>query len=338
MTEAPRGWDDAAVRSPWGHVLQSRAWARIRERQGWRAEFVRLGDPLPVALVLWRDALPGRPIGYAPRGPIVAPGDAGGLRLALEGLADLARRRRAVFLKVDPELPPELAAAPLRDAGYRRAPDVQPVLATLELSLEPSEEELLANMEKDTRWGVRQPAKRGVEMSEVTDERALRAFYDLYAQTGGRARFITRTWDYYRAVWGELVAAGLATVRLARVEGAPAAASMIWRCGERAVYQTAATSDAGRRAYAAYGLLWESIRAAKREGARRFDFGGIPVDTTRTSDPMYGPYHFKRGFGGRERRWVGAHDLVPSRALYHAYRAAEPAYTAALRVAGRLRR
>ena len=334
----PAAWDDAAVRSPWGHVLQSSAWARIREAQGWRAEYVRVGDPLPAALVLWRDALPGRPVAYVPRGPIVAPDDAGGLGSALARLAVLARERGAVFLKVDPELAPELAQGPLRDAGYRRAADIQPVLATLELSLDADEDALMGAMEKDTRWSVRQAAKRGVEIAVSTDEASLRAFYDLYAQTGERAHFITRTWEYYRAMWGALVAAGLATIRLATVEGRPAAAAMVWRCGERALYQTAATNDAGRRAYAAYGLLWECILAAKREGFRRFDFGGIPVDTGRKDDPMYGPYLFKRGFGGTPRRWVGAHDVVPSAPLYRAYLLAEPVYTAALRAAGRLRR
>lgn len=339
MTQAPTGWDDAAVRSPWGHVLQSSAWARVREAQGWRAEYVRVGDPLPLALVLWRDALPGRPIGYVPRGPIVAPGDAAGLRAALDALARLARERRAVFLKVDPELAPEAAAAVLRDAGYRRSPqDIQPVLATLELSLDGDEAALLAGMEKDTRWGVRQAGKRDVLIREATDEAALRACYELYALTGERAGFITRAWSYYRLLWGTLIEAGSATLRLALVDGAPAAAAMVWRCGERALYQTAATNESGRRAYAAYGLLWECILAAKREGYRRFDLGGIPVDTTRKDDPMYGPYQFKRGFGGAVRRWVGAHDVVPAPALYRAYLLAEPAYTAALRAVGRFRR
>ena len=338
-TTPPAAWDDAAVRSPGGHVLQSTAWARIREAQGWRAEYVRVGDPLPVALVLWRDALPGRPIAYVPRGPIVAPDDAHGLRSALERLGSLARERGALFLKADPELEPERAADPLRDAGYRRSPqEIQPVLATLELSLEPDEDVLMGAMEKDTRWSVRQAAKRGVEIREASDESSLRAFYDLYSLTGERAHFITRTWAYYRAMWGTLVSAGLATVRIASVDGRPAAAAMVWRCGERALYQTAATNDAGRRAYAAYGLLWECMLAAKREGFRRFDFGGIPVDTGRKDDPMYGPYHFKRGFGGTPRRWVGAHDVVPSAALYRAYLLAEPIYTAALRAVGRLRR
>ena len=44
MTDAPAGWDDAAVRSPRGHAMQSSAWARIRESQGWRAEFVRIEE------------------------------------------------------------------------------------------------------------------------------------------------------------------------------------------------------------------------------------------------------------------------------------------------------
>ncbi len=339
MTATPDGWDDAAVRSPWGHVLQSSAWARVREAQGWRAEYVRVGDPLPVALVLWRDALPGRPVAYVPRGPIVGPGDAGALRTALAHLAALARERRAVFLKVDPELPPDLAGAPLREAGYRRSSqDVQPVLATLELSLEPDEDALLGAMEKDTRWSVRQAAKRGVEMRETSDDDALRAFYDLYALTGRRARFITRTWEYYRTMWRTLLDAGFASLRMAYVDGAPAAGALVWRCGERALYQTGATNDAGRRSHAAYGLLWESIIAAKRGGARRFDLGGIPVDLERKDDPMYGPYLFKRGFGGSVRRWIGAHDVVPSGALYRAYLLAEPAYTAGLRIAGRLRR
>jgi lipid II:glycine glycyltransferase (peptidoglycan interpeptide bridge formation enzyme) len=288
--------------------------------------------------VLWRDALPGRPIGYAPRGPIVTPGDASGLRAALDRLAALARERRAIFLKVDPEIAPEDATPVLRDAGYRRASDIQPVVATLELDLSSDEDALMAGLEKDTRWSVRQGAKRGVTIRESGDDAALRAFYELYALTGDRAGFITRTWAYYRQTWSMLVEAGLATLRLAYVDDMPVAGAMVWRCGDRALYQTGATNEAGRKSYAAYALLWECIIGAKRDGRRVFDMGGIPRDLERKDDPMYGPYLFKRGFGGTVRTWVGAHDTVPSPLLYRAYLAAEPAYTAGLRLIGRVRR
>jgi lipid II:glycine glycyltransferase (peptidoglycan interpeptide bridge formation enzyme) len=52
---------------------------------------------------------------------------------------------------------------------------------------------------------------------------------------------------------------------------------------------------------------------------------------------MFGPYQFKKGFGGTARRFVGAHDTVPSELRYRAYAVAEPLYTAALRLVGRIR-
>ena len=335
MTDAPAGWDDAAVRTPGGHVLQSAAWARIREDQGWRAQFLRIGDPLPVALVLWR-ALPlGRRLAYVPRGPIVD--SAAQLAPALDALTTLAKESGAVFLKVDPELAPADAADALRRAGFRRAEDIQPVLATLVLDLTPDEDALFAALDKDTRWSVRQADKRGVTVRDATGDADLRALYDLYVETGQRAGFITRTWDYYRRMWGTLISAGHARVRLAAREGTPVAGALVWRCGAREVYQSAATNEAGRSAYAAYALLWRCIIEARGGGAMTFDFGGIPVDLARKDDPMYGPYLFKKGFGGVMRQFVGAHDAVPRPLAYSAYRLAEPAYTAALRLVGRIR-
>ncbi len=332
MTAAPVGWDDAAVHSPGGHVLQSSAWARIREAQGWRAEYVQIGDRLPLALVLWRKIPLLGDMGYAPRGPIVARGDRDGLAHALEALAELARERRAVLLKVDPELEPDQVSDTIRHAGYSRGPDIQPVLATLVLDLVPDPDAILAGLEKDTRWSVRQAAKRHVTARTVTDDPSLRSFYDLYRLTGERAHFITRTYDYYRLVWRTLVDAGLATLRLAYLADRVVAGAMTWRCGDRDLYMYGATNDEGRRCFAAYALLWESILGAKERGATAFDLGGIPVDPSRKGDPMYGPYLFKKGFGGTARTWVGAHDAVPSAVRYRAFLAIEPAYTRVLQL------
>ncbi len=335
MSSAPPGWDDAAVRSPGGHVLQSSAWAAIRSAQGWRAEFVRVGDPLPVALVLWRRVPVLGEIAYVPRGPIVAPGDGSGLERALRELAKLAADRGALALKVDPELAADVATAPLERTGYRRGDDIQPVLATLVLDLGADEGSLLAGLEKDTRWSVRQAAKRGVLIREASDDAALRSFYDLYRVTGSRARFITRTWEYYELVWRTLIGAGLARLRLAYVEGRAVAGAMTWRCGQRELYMYGASNDEGRKRYASYGLQWECIAAAKMSGALTYDLGGIPVDPSRKDDPMYGPYLFKKGFGGTPRAYVGAHDSVPRQLPYRAYLAAEPIYTRALQILGR---
>jgi len=202
------------------------------------------------------------------------------------------------------------------------------------LPLDTDDESLLAGFEKDTRWSVRQPEKRGVQIYQGTTDEDLIAFYDLYALTGRRAGFITRTQAYYRMVWRTLIEAGLATLWLAEHNGQPVAGAMTWHCGERDVYQYGATNDAGRKLYAAYGLLWRCVIEAHARGARTFDLGGIPADPNDASDPMHGPYLFKKGFGGTVRHWIGAHDAVPRSLAYRAFRLLEPAYTKALQVAG----
>jgi peptidoglycan pentaglycine glycine transferase (the first glycine) len=331
MTGAPDGWDAAAAHGPGGHVMQSSAWATIREHQGWTAEFLRPAGAH--ALILWRPLPGGMRFGYCPRGPVAATTE---LSDVLRALAAHAKATNgALVLKVDPERTADDAGSALTAAGFVRGPDIQPVVATLVLPLDKDPEGLLASFEKDTRWSVRQPEKRGVEVYQGTSDEDLGVFYDLYALTGRRAGFITRTEAYYRTVWRTLIDAGLATLWLAEHEGRPVAGAMTWHCGDREVYQYGATNDQGRKVYAAYGLLWRCIVEAHARGARTFDFGGIPADPSDASDPMHGPYLFKKGFGGTVAHWVGAHDTVPRRLAYRAFLLLEPAYTKALQVAGR---
>ena len=327
MTTAPAGWDDAAARGPDGHVMQSATWAAIREEQGWRAEFLRPAGAH--ALVLWRPLPAGLSFGYCPRGPV----GAADLGAALNELAAHARTTRgALVLKVDPERTAQDAAAALGAAGFRPGPDIQPVVATLLLALEKDPDALLADLEKDTRWSVRQSEKRGVTLYQAATDEDLAAFYDLYALTGRRAGFITRTQAYYRTVWRRLIDAGLATLWIAQAEGQPVAGAMTWHCGDRELYMYGATNDAGRKTYAAYALLWRCITEAKARSARTFDFGGIPRDPDDLTDPMHGPYLFKKGFGGTVTAWVGAHDLAPQAARYRAFLIAEPLYTRGLQL------
>jgi len=334
MTQVPEGWDDAAARGPGGHVMQSSVWAALREAQGWRAEFLRPAGAH--ALVLWRPLPGGMRFGYCPRGPVASADQLPDVLRALAAHAKAARG--ALVIKVDPERTVDEAGAALAAAAFKRGPDIQPVVSTLVLPLDRDQDSLLASFEKDTRWSVRQPEKRGVEVYQGTSDADLGAFYDLYALTGRRAGFITRTEAYYRTVWRALIDARLATLWLAEHTGAPVAGAMTWHCGDREVYQYGATNDSGRKVYAAYGLLWRCIVEARARGATRFDFGGIPADPDDPKDPMHGPYLFKKGFGGTVVRWIGAHDTVPRPLAYAAFRLAEPAYTRVLQLAGRRRR
>ena len=331
-------WDRDAVRSRFGHVLQSVAWGALRSSSGWTPDTLRIGDPLPLANVHWRRFPFGQAIAYVPRGPVFDHEDAGQLDRALESLAELARRRKPIFLKVDPEIDAsrdDLVALYARHGFFRSRQDVQPVLATLDVDLCRSEDEILKTFDKDTRWSVRTAEKRGVTVEERGDDASLGEVTALYEETGRRGEFITRASAYYPRVWRALIDAGHATLYAALVEGRIAAAAVIFWCGERALYMYGASGEAARKSYAAYALQWHAMRAARAKGSRRYDFGGVPVDPGE-SHPQYGLYLFKKGFGGTLRRFAGAYDVTASLARYRAWLALEPRlYTALALLRGR---
>lgn len=346
MSETPAGqgreldaaWDAAAARSRHGHVMQSHAWGRLRASYGWNSTLLRIGDPLPVASLLWRHFPLGFKIAYVPRGPVFDHDDPAQFDAALAALARRARETGAVFLKVDPEIPVEredLLALYAKHGFFRSRQDVQPVLATLELDLRQDEPAIFAGLDKDTRWSVRTGERRGVAVTERSDLEALTAFYRLYEETGKRAEFITRSEPYYLDLWRTLLDAGHATLFVATVEDEIAACAMLFWCGDRAVYMYGASGDLARRTYASYLLQWHCIRAARERGCARYDLGGIPREPDER-DPMWGVYLFKKGFGGVRREFAGAHDYTARPALYRLWLAAEPwAYVAVARLRGR---
>jgi peptidoglycan pentaglycine glycine transferase (the first glycine) len=77
-------------------------------------------------------------------------------------------------------------------------------------------------------------------------------------------------------------------------------------------------------------LQWEAIRWAKANGYRVYDMWGAP-DKFLESDPMWGVWRFKSGFGGRVVRHIGAWDVVISRPGHWLYAFAVPRYLALAR-------
>jgi hypothetical protein len=79
--------------------------------------------------------------------------------------------------------------------------------------------------------------------------------------------------------------------------------------GEQVCDYFGAASDAGRKLYASYAAYWEAVLDCKKQGATRFDLGGI--------DPWANPgvYKFKRETGARETESLGEWDWATSELL-----------------------
>jgi lipid II:glycine glycyltransferase (peptidoglycan interpeptide bridge formation enzyme) len=77
-------------------------------------------------------------------------------------------------------------------------------------------------------------------------------------------------------------------------------------------------------------LQWKAIQWAKARGCTIYDMWGAP-DELLESDPLWGVYRFKQGFGGEFVEHIGAWDFAPSRFGYWLYSFVMPRVLAAMR-------
>jgi peptidoglycan pentaglycine glycine transferase (the first glycine) len=347
VTEAA-AWDDVLLDLPNPHVLQSWSWGEFKSRHGWSATrllFTEKGGAVAAASVLQR-RLPRLPasILYVPKGPILEWRDTRLVERVLAKLEDLARQRRALFIKVDPDLyyaedargflsRPACAAEMadlLETRGWRFSDDQIQFRNTVLVDLACSEVELLAAMKQKTRYNVRLAKRRGVTIRKVTanaepDERtaALDLFYQLYAETSERDGFLIRQAEYYHDAWGSFLGEGLASLLLAEVEGEAVAGLILFTFGTTAWYMYGASSSRHRKQMPNQLLQWEAMRCARASGCTLYDLWGAP-DNPVEQDPMWGVVRFKLGLGGQLARGMGAWDFPPGRARYLLYSAAMP--------------
>jgi len=95
-------------------------------------------------------------------------------------------------------------------------------------------------------------------------------------------------------------------------------ALVVFRFGQTAWYLYGMSREAHREKMPNHLLQWQAIRSALAQGCTRYDFWGAP-DEFVESDPLWGVWKFKEGFGGQLVRQVGAWDYAPSRLAYRLY-------------------
>jgi lipid II:glycine glycyltransferase (peptidoglycan interpeptide bridge formation enzyme) len=333
-------WDAFVERRAEGHALQTSAWAALKSHFGWSAGRVTVLDGEQIvagASVLFRKL----PLGlgtfaYSPKGPLVDWDNAPCVSTLFDGLDALCRARHAFALRLEPDLEEtQDAGCKMQDILVTRlsslvTQSVQP-RRTILLDLTKTEDELLAAMRQKTRYNIRLAARKSVVVREGTED-DLPAFYALTQVTGARDDFGVHSADYYRAAFELFAPRGWARLSVAEVhetgiDPTPVAAIMVFTVGNKAWYMYGASGEEHRERMPNHALQWEAIRWAKSRGCATYDLWGVPDEDEailaaqylKRDDGLWGVYRFKRGFGGRLVRYVGAFDRVYNSLLYRAF-------------------
>jgi peptidoglycan pentaglycine glycine transferase (the first glycine) len=337
------GWDEQIKNLPGATFLQTEEWARIKAPVGWSPDYLTwpAGHETPdsAAMVLTRTA--GRipvAICYVPRGPLVDWTNPEIYKNVLETLIQEARSKKALLLKIDPDLvigwgipetpsdQPDAIGLSIRDylssTGWQFSQDQIQFRNTVEIDLTAPEDALLARMHQKTRYNIRLAEKKGVIVSEAP-EGDWEAIYRLYAETAARDGFIIRPWEYYRHVWSTLTLSGMATCLKACVDGTLISAIWVISFGRKAHYLYGMSGALHREYMPNHLLQWRGMQLAKSLGRSIYDMWGAPDDFS-DSDRLTGVFRFKQGFGGDVVRTLGAWDYPINPIGYRVYTSVLP--------------
>jgi peptidoglycan pentaglycine glycine transferase (the first glycine) len=313
----PEEWEKFLENYPEVHVLQTNTWGELKSAFDWRSLRVAVGKS--GAQILFKKLPLGLNVAYIPKGPI------GEETEELWSEIDaVCRKNNAVFLKVEPD-DWESAGDRLfqNDPGFTPSQPIQP-RRTIVIPLEGSQEEWLGRMKQKTRYNIRLAEKKDIVVVQSSN---VEAFYNLMLKTGERDGFGVHSRAYYQKAYDLFTKKGQCALFLAEFQGNPLAGLMAFVSGKRAWYFYGASNDEERQRMPTYLLQWEAMRWAAARGCNGYDLWGVPdfdedyleTNFEQKSDDLWGVYRFKRGFGGRLYRSIGAWDKVYKPFWYKIY-------------------
>ena len=342
-------WNQAIAQLPSAHFLQTEQWAKIKQSVGWAPYFPYWDQNLELrffprdksispglsaaALVLERkiqigSLKSGLSMFYCPKGPIFS-GTIESGKAVLEQLQKFAKQKRAIFIKIDPDIilgtgDEKLQSCEneegqsfkkyLQDSGWIFSPDQVQFRNTIQIDLKLDLNMLLSSMKQKTRYNIRLAGKKGIRIRPGTSK-DLSVLYAMYAETALRDHFVLRDQKYYLHVWDMFMENQMAEPLIAELHGEPVAAVIVFRFANKAWYVYGMSREIHREKMPNYLLQWHAISRAKEAGCSVYDFWGAPNLFTE-DDPLWRVYRFKEGFGGQIIRTIGAWDYALKPNLY----------------------
>lgn len=303
---------------PNGWFTQSLCWPEVKQEEA-EVLYVRDGEgAISAAAIVLVKRVPwvNRSLLYLPRGPVLDWSDGESVAALLEELDQLAHKRRAYKIVLDPQirLENEAALRLLNDFGFvQEAPSTMQSGIFYVLHLEgKGMEELFASFHPKWRYNIRLAMRKGVEC-RVCGPEALEDFYPIWCETARRDGFQVRSKAYlrrYMEAFGEDC-----RLYLCYYQGQALSGALAVRYARKVSYVFGGSSERHREVMPNHLMQYEMIRWAVESGCSLYDFGGLPAYRGDGSDGHSGVYGFKRGFRGEVVAYAVGFQKVRNRAL-----------------------
>ena len=214
------------------------------------------------------------------------------------------------------------------ELNFRDAPiHIHPEL-TWELDITLSEEKLLNQMRKTTRYLIKQAQKNiDVKIIESRKLEDVEKFNELNKKTVNRHHFVPFPTDYLKNEFITFSSDDQISIFLGEYKEELIAAGIFVFWQGIAFYHHGASSLKHPKIPVSYLLIWEAIKEAKKRGCKKFNFWGITEENWKLKignwkigqHPWAGLSLFKIGFGGYKKEYIKTQDFPLSKKYYLAY-------------------
>lgn len=245
-----------------------------------------------------------------PGGPLINWDDKDQIQFFRKTAEDVAKKENCAFVRVRPQIfEDEKSSKLFENLGFKDAPMHLHAELTRQLDLNKSEEELLTDMRKTTRYEIRKAQKLGIKITLSKEVEDINAFYDLQRQTAQRQHFVEFDKKFLQEQFKVFVKDNQVALLSAYLGRKKLAQAFIIFYGEEADYHYGASTLDGRKYPGAYAVQWEAIKMAKKRGMKKYNLWGVSPEEDK-NHRFYGVSVFKRGFGGKDVEYLHARDLV----------------------------
>lgn len=298
-----------------GSCMQSLKWHEIKSNWGWDAVISRGGDGKirGTCLVLVKKIpVLNTTFLYAPRGPVYDFDDRETFLDLFDGIKAVGKKYRSYQFMCDPfsEEGDTDHTEYMKSLGFTVQNDDQTIQVCANYIIrdldKKTSDDIMKNFDTSYRNQVRRAPKVGV-YCKVCGAEALDDFFSLYSETGARDGFAIRNKEYLSRFLSAFAADECRLFMCYVQEDGkeiPLSGAITTCYGTRAFFAYAASATHHRNFYPNHLMQWEMINWAREQGCTIYDFGGIPYYYDK-SNPAYGVYHFKKGFGGEVVVYAG---------------------------------
>lgn len=305
-------WENFLNSFPEASFLQSFYWGEFNEAIGNKIErrgFYKNNKLIGVMLSIIEDAKRGKYL-TIPAGPSIDWKNSELVEAFVNEAKKIAKGNGCVFIRVRPQLlSDDFSKKLFKTLGFSDAPMHLHAELTNQLELDKSEEVLLSQMRKTTRYEIKKAISQKIYVVTSKDLNLIRGFYELQLETAKRQGFVPFPYNYLYEQFRIFAGVNKALIYSAYFGKKLLAQAVIIFYGHEAVYHYGVSTYEGRNYPGSYLIQWEAIKEAKKRGLKRYNFWGVaPLD--KPGHRFYKISIFKRGFGGGDVQYLHARDLI----------------------------